>query len=549
MGCCWVGIQQVKKDTTLKKRKANERQFHEIGWVESAFRVILAKKANFMNKRDNIIQKFSTFLSFGDRKAIWQADPQLERRMKCLVESDPEAKAEFWARYFLKMFRNLSQQGCQEFTDFDNTKLYTDSDSITTTRSKALEIPSLIIARHLSAYLQEACLWAAQKSYLKYKLIRYKYPLEEYFQMASSFTNLPAKLLKSFNLDHPRSNLEGYARTVLFRLIRDQLYQQDLEVKRDKFSDYGLLRVLNAKELKESLLSHGIQQSKLDLYQIVWQYFNEIHLHQREGYKCNLEFDNQEILTQIAESYNQQINQLNLSETLANEDTIQEMLASCIKAARNYRTKQFIPLEEYDNLSDPNPTPLDIAIQQEEIQQIQLIISKLFATLPEVGKIILILWQGLELTQSEIATVVKSQYPELQKQYQVARQLARYTKTILKQFVIEWNQVNPSQAIQDEQSLEVIKEALDACLQLYCQQLVNSSLQNAIHEMIESDKMLVFTSKINTICDEVSRVKQTLINRFICNLEVELNLNQNALSLVNHKIFHFVEEGLMSINH
>lgn len=502
-----------------------------------------------MNKRDDIVQKFSTFLSFGDSKAIWQADPQLERRMKYLVESDPEAKAEFWARYFLKMFRNLSQEGCQEFTDFDTTKLSTHADFITATHSKALEIPSLIIARHLSAYLQEACLWAAQKSYLKYKLIRYKYPLEEYFQMASSFTHLPAKLLKSFNLDHPRSNLEGYAKTVLFRLIRDQLYQQDLEVKRDKFSDYGLLRVLNAKELKESLLSHGIQQSKLDLYQIVWQYFNEIYPHQREGYNCNLESNNPEIFKQITESYNQRINQLNLSEKVAKEDTIQEILAICIKAARNYRTKQFIPLEEYDNISDLNPTPLEIVIQQEETQQIQLIISKLFATLPKVGQIMLILWQGLELTQSEIATVVKSQYPELQKQYQVARQLARYTKTILKQFVIEWNQVNPSQAIQDEQSLEIIKEALDECLQLHCQQLVNSILQNAIHEMSEDDQLLAFTFKNNNICDEISRVKQTLINRFICNLEDELNLNRDTLFFVNNKISNFVEEWLISTNH
>ncbi|MBE9144285.1 sigma-70 family RNA polymerase sigma factor [Planktothrix mougeotii] len=502
-----------------------------------------------MNKRDDIVQKFSTFLSFGDHKAIWQADAQLERRMKYLVESDPEAKAEFWARHFLTIFRNLSQEGCQEFTEFDNKKLYNYTDSITTTRSKALEIPSLIIARHLSAYLQEACLWAAQKSYHKYKFIRYKYPVEEYFQMASSFAHLPAKLLKNFNLEHPRSNIEGYARTVLFRLIRDQLYQQDLEVKREKFSDYGLLRVLNAKELKESLLSYGIQQSKLDLYQIVWQYFNEIYPDHKEGYNCNLELDNPEILRQIAESYNQRINQLNLSEKVAQEDTIQEMLAICIKAARNYRTKQFIPLEEYDNISDLNPTPLEIVIQQEETQQIQLIISKLFANLPEVGQIILILWQGLELTQSEIATVVKSQYTDLQKQYQVARHLARYTKTLLKEFVIEWNQVNPSQAIQDEQSLEIIKAALDECLQLHCQQLVTSILQNAIHGMNEGNQLLVFTSKINNISDDISRVKQTLINRFIFNLEVELNLNKDTLFLAKNKISNFVEEVLISIKH
>ncbi|VXD17551.1 conserved hypothetical protein [Planktothrix serta PCC 8927] len=498
-----------------------------------------------MNKREDIVQKFSTFLSFGDRKAIWQADLQLERRIKYLVASDPEAKAEFWARYFLKILKDISQEGCEEFTDFDNTKLSTHANSITATRSQTLEIPSLITARHLSAYLQEACLWAAQKSYLKYKLIRYKYPLEEYFQMASSFTHLPAKLLKSFNLDHPRSNIEGYAKTVLFRLIRDQLYQQDLEVKRDKFSDYGLLRVLNAKELKESLLSHGIHQSKLDLYRIIWQYFNEIYPPQKQGYNCNLELDNQEIIKQITESYNQRINQLNLSEEVAQEDTIQEMLKICIKAARNYRTKQFIPLEEYDNISDLNPTPLDIAIQQEERQQIQLIISKLFATLPKVGQIMLILWQGLELTQSEIATVVKSQYPELQKQYQVARQLARYTKTILKQFVIEWNQVNPSQAIQDEQSLEVIKEALDDCLQLYCQQLVTSILQNVIDEMSEGDQLLVFAVKPNNINDQICRQKQALINPFINQLEIELSLSKNAILPVRNKISNWVEEWLI----
>ncbi|HEY9866352.1 MAG TPA: hypothetical protein V6D21_19430 [Candidatus Obscuribacterales bacterium] len=500
-----------------------------------------------MNKRDDIVRKFSTFLSFGDRKAIWQADPQLERQMKYLVVSDPEAKAEFWARYFLKILKDISQEGCQEFTDFDNTKLSTHANSITT-RSQTLEIPSLITARHLSAYLQEACLWAAQKSYLKYKFIRYKYPLEEYFQIASSFAHQPVKLLKSFNLDHPASNIEGYAKTVLFRLIRDQLYQQDLEVKRDKFSDYGLLRVLNAKELKESLLSHGIHQSKLDLYRIVWQYFNEIYPHQKQGYNCNLDLDNGEIFKQIAESYNQRINQLNLSQKVAKEDTIQEMLAICIKAARNYRTKQFIPLEEYDTISDLNPTPLDIAIQQEERQQIQLMISKLFANLPKVGQIMLILWQGLELTQSEIATVVKSQYPELQKQYQVARHLARYTKTILKQFVIEWNQVNPSQLIQDEQSLEVIKESLDDCLQLHCQRLVTSILQNVIDQMSEDDQLLFFTAKINNPAPEILTVKQTLMNRFSCNLEVELKLSQNVFNLVNNKIFNFVEGWLISTN-
>ncbi|MEH2141133.1 hypothetical protein [Nostoc sp.] len=40
----------------------------------------------------------------------------------------------------------------------------------------------------------------------------------------------------------------------------------------------------------------------------------------------------------------------------------------------------------------------------------------------------LILWLGLNLTQTEMAVVLKNKYPEIQKQYQVARQLARYSR-------------------------------------------------------------------------------------------------------------------------
>ncbi len=501
-----------------------------------------------MNKREDIVQKFSTFLSFGERHAVWQADPQLERQMKRLVLSDPDAKAEFWARYFLKRLKDLSQEGCQEYIHFNQAKIANRGNFVPLTPSKPLDNPTLITARHLSAYLQEACLWAAQKSYLKYKFLQHRYPLEEYFQIASSFAQQPAKMLKSFNLDHPRCNIEGYAKTVLFRLIRDQLYQQDVEVKREKFSDYGLLRSLNAKELKEALLSQGIQQQNLDLYRLAWQCFQEIYSPQKELETQKLESPSQDCFKQIAERYNQRLNQLNFLEVAEeNENTIQQMLELCIKAARNYRTKQFIPLEEYDNICDLTLTPLDTAIQQEERNQIQLIISKLFATLPEAGKIILILGQGLDLTQTEIATVVKNQYPELQKQYQVARHLAKYTKSILKEFVIEWNQVNPSYAINNEESLEIIKEALDECLQAHCKQWVNSILEIVIQEMSDSEKLLLFAAKSNPVNEQILREKQALINPFIDRLEQKLSLSKNAILPVCDKISNWLEKWLICI--
>ncbi len=52
-----------------------------------------------MKKREDIVEKFSTFLSFGNaniaRNLIWHTDPELERYIKHLVKSEPEASKEF----------------------------------------------------------------------------------------------------------------------------------------------------------------------------------------------------------------------------------------------------------------------------------------------------------------------------------------------------------------------------------------------------------------------------------------------------------------------
>lgn len=516
-----------------------------------------------MKKREDIVQKFSTFLSFGDYnsrgKSFWQADPQLERQIKRLSQSDPEAKEEFWAKYFLKTLKEVSQSEIRanmenlsnsvvnysaEVMQSSGVGLCDRTSALVVTNAQTLEVFPLITARHLSAYLQEACLWAAQRSYHKYQFLRHRYAIEDYFQIAASFANTPAKLLKSFDLEHPRSNIEAYAKTVIFRLIRDKLYQQDIEAKRGKFSDYGLLKDLNTKELKEALISQGMAQRKIDLYRLVWQCFNEIYQPQQERGKSNLEPPNKEILKQISQCYNQQINRLNLVGLVANEDKIQEILEICIKAARDYRTKQFIPLEEHDNISDVNPSPWDIAVQEEERQQVQLLVCKLFESIPDTGQIMLILWQGLDLTQSEIATVIKGKYPELQKQYQVARHLARYTKNILKDFVNEWNLANLGYAIADEQDLAKIKEALDECLQSYCKGLVSSILERVSEEIDTAEKSDLNQLTTTENPQRLLNAKQALTKAFISKLEIKFSLPVDAVSPVFDKLTSFVEEWL-----
>ncbi|WP_298908904.1 hypothetical protein [uncultured Nostoc sp.] len=62
-----------------------------------------------MKKRESIIQQFSTFISLiNDNKNfnfIWKTEIYLERNISLLVQSEPDAKKEYWARHFLKIIR------------------------------------------------------------------------------------------------------------------------------------------------------------------------------------------------------------------------------------------------------------------------------------------------------------------------------------------------------------------------------------------------------------------------------------------------------------
>ncbi|HAZ50108.1 MAG TPA: hypothetical protein DDW76_04680 [Cyanobacteria bacterium UBA11369] len=479
-----------------------------------------------MKKREDIVQKFSTFLRFvdykGGQKTTWQADPQLERHMKSLVESDPEAKEEFWTRHFLKSLRELFPQES------------THSMQFSTTTSK--------IEKHLSAYLQEACIWAAQKTHQKYNFLRHKYAIEEYFQIACSFANLPAKLFKSFNLDRPNSNLEAYAKTAILRFIRDKIYQQDIEAKRVKFSEHGLLKDLNNKELQEALASTGLKQPQIDLYRLAWQCFDEIYQVKQTFSSQSLAPPNQEYLKQITSCYNDRLKNLNFSATPVNEEKIKAMLQICTQAARDYRTKNFLPLQDFETMSDSMPTLWDTIVQEEEREQVQLIVSRLFESIPEPGQTMLKLWQGLNLTQTEIATVMKNKYPELQKQYQVNRHLSRYTRNLLRDFVSEWNKINPEFSLNDEKDIARVKESFEECLESHCKRFVYSLIERIIEERSCEEKRE--KKPILGLYNPKKEVKRSLRDNLNIKLEKLLNIPVNSPILFQDKIANLIEEWL-----
>lgn len=501
-----------------------------------------------MKKREDIVEQFSTFLSFvnvnSGSNLIWQTDPELERYIKNLIATEPHANKEFWARYFLQIIRGSNSQTKTEFYQTSGIR-NKNKGSFSLFSSPNLEnsISDFIAGRHLSAYLQEACLWASQKSYQRFKFLRHKYPLEEYFQIANAAANPPGKLLNNFHVEYLQTNIEGYARTALVRFISNTIYRQDIEAKREKFSDYGLLKDLSHKELKEALIYQGINQNKIKSHCLAWQCFDEIYQqNQTQGNSIKSPTPTQ--IAEITSYYNQRQNQLNFWAT-ADEEKTQEMLSTCIQAARDYRTKRFLPLEEYDYISDICPTPLDTLIQEETWQQVQSVVSRLFLNMPEEGQIIFKLWLGLNLTQTEIVAVLNVKYPQLQKQYQVARKIAIYNKKLLRDLADEWHKINPDNweiSLNDE-NLEIIKDALSECLQSHCQKLFYCIL-DAIELQSQNNK--ITQSNLSQASYILTEFKQKLVTSFQTELETKMNLASNSLNLVNDKIAIFVEQWLKS---
>lgn len=115
-----------------------------------------------MKPRTSLIDKFSAFLELSLVQGViqWKLAPNLAHHMNQLVQTDPEAHAEFWARKFLALLREVSEK------------------------------QAVMERQHLAAYLQESAFWAAKSVFKKFAFLQYRYTWEEYFQIVSLALNL-----------------------------------------------------------------------------------------------------------------------------------------------------------------------------------------------------------------------------------------------------------------------------------------------------------------------------------------------------------------------
>lgn len=323
--------------------------------------------------------------------------------------------------------------------------------------------------------------------------------------------------------------------------MQNQIYQHDIEAKRNRFSDYALLKDLSNKELKECLILGGINQEQLNLYCLVFQCFDEIYQPTYGSSSSVFKKPNQKQLEEMFLFYNQRCNQLNLSTQISTVEDIQSILTTCIKLAREYRTKRFFPLKdkEEENILDFRANPLDTAIEQEEKDRLYLLISQLFTKCSKVNQAIFKLRLGLNLTQTEIAMVLKNKYSQFQKQYQIARQLEKASKNLLNRFIPDWNEANPENLI-NTNNTELIKELLINCLQLHCQKNLFDIITQ-IKQQFSQGKTLTYANQNQSKVLSKRGFGESLELAFQSELESVMCLPNNSLSVIKNKLPKFIE--------
>lgn len=411
-----------------------------------------------MHSRTDILTIFSTFIQFaGDRFDTWISDPRLAKSMqKELMHADDKDRSEkFWALHWYRQQQHNSHA-----------------------------------TKHLWAYLQEPCYWAANRVTHRFAMVQCS--LADGFQIAIANVD---RILSGYNPDYG-STIKAYAHTAFGNCIRDQLRQQH-EVNIS--SDWGLLRRLSQTQLTQALLATGFVE--IASYILMWHCFKAICTPEPGRPVRSLSSPSDEQFDAISKRYNQMRHQLTpeLANTKNNTDSqdikTQQLKIELIKLAtivRGYLTPTVTSLNQpqYDDSGEEqlNTLPTDdnpmaqllsdeaYVQQQQYMEQIGKILENALSKLDQPSQTLLSLYYQHTYTQTDIARRLNIQ------QYQVSRKLSRIRRQLLLN-VFNWSQ----------QTLHIPKESA-----------ILASVSDVIHEWLQQHYLQEPSKELSQEPPEVS---------------------------------------------
>ncbi len=363
-----------------------------------------------MRPRQEVTEMFSTFAQLEAEKfSRWLSDTKLRRSIQNHLNSLPEvANSEnFWALYWHKHWQTNSHS---------------------------------LAKMHLSAYLQEPCYWASEKTVAKFA--NSYYGVADYFQMANAKIEI---ILKDFKAERS-SSLKYYASMAMSSLLRDILRQHK---EADICTNWALLRKVSKKVVLEALSQAGLSQSAQAQHRLAWTCFKELYIHQSGG-RSKLPEPNLQLWEAIAKLYNsERQTQLTFSTEQCTSKIIKQWLTQTAVYVRAYLFPSFKSLDafkqndetktlELPDLSSDSPMANMIAtedIQNRKQQTIQMstVLLKALELLDVQSQNILKLYYQEGLTQQQIIQQLQISQPT------VSRRLVKGRETLLAALV-KWSQ-------------------------------------------------------------------------------------------------------------
>ena len=361
-----------------------------------------------MKPRQRIVELFSTFVQLADDLfERWVTDFLLQRSIQQALNQIPEvnqaqSSEHFWVLYWYRFWQTN---------------------------------PESLAIGHLSAYLQEACYWVAQRVALQLTSTQYK--LSDCFQIA--IATLPF-VLKGYN-PNSGASLKTYANLVFSNKLRDALRQQGEANSR---TDWGLLRKISQKQLVESLQAAGFSEKAIANYRLAWTCFKTFCAPSETPASRQLSAPDRATWATITQLYNtQRLRQVPPIEPQATPENLERWLKDCAKQVRAYLYPAITSLnvnksesgagELLDDLPDDTGTSgITELIVREEIQERQTQQTQINAGLkaaldnldPQVQEL-LHLYYAQKLTQQQIAAQLEI------KQYTVSRRLSGAKEKLL----------------------------------------------------------------------------------------------------------------------
>ena len=358
-----------------------------------------------MRSRQGTLETFSTFLQFeSDRAASWATDARLQRSMQRSLQGASQSESlNFWALYWFKLWQE------------SHHRLSID---------------------HLSAYLQESCYWAAQRTLLNFAAVQYTLP--DCFQVAIAKVE---KILQNFNPEQG-FGLQNYASAIFSSTIRDTLRQRR-EV--DICTNWALLRKVSQKRLNEALKNAGLSPEVIQAHILAWSCFKTLYIPTQETATRKLPRPDDQTWAAIAALYHSE------SRQTVTPETLEKWLITCANAARNYLNPSVVSIntpksgQDSGELLDDVPESqrdslLSDLIEEEEAQtrkdqreQINQVLERAIAGLDPELQSILQLYYAENCTQQQMAERLNI------KQYTISRRLTKAREQLVKKLAI-WSQ-------------------------------------------------------------------------------------------------------------